>query len=43
LRRAVSNYLDSERATVEENVGEYAQMTPFRKGGGREENDEEGF
>lgn len=43
LRKAVSRYLDSERATVEENVGEYAQMTPFKKGDVSREQDEEGF
>jgi predicted N-acyltransferase len=43
LRHAVARYLDSERATVEENIEEYGQMTPFKKDGSAHEHDEEGF
>lgn len=45
LRGAVANYLDSERAAVEEGVDELQAFTPFRKGDAphADEQDEEGF
>lgn len=45
LRAAVANYLDRERAAVEEGVEDLQAYTPFRKGDApdAEEHDEEGF
>jgi predicted N-acyltransferase len=45
LRNAVANYLDSERAAVEEGMDELAAYSPFRRAEAREahEDSEEGF
>ena len=44
LRRAVADYLDSERAAVEEGINELQSYSPFRKGELQQadDNEEEG-